>query len=330
MHFYYTLVGLSFLGVLVYRKLAIRAKIVDIPNERSSHTQPIPRGGGIAVAGVWFAAIGYMYFFGDTISSSLFLALLCGGILAIIGIIDDIWDISPRIRLFAQLLASGLALYFLGGLEKVELGFVTIENVWILTPISLIAIIWFINLFNFLDGIDGYLGSEVIYITLVTGILFKNGYSLAIASVVLGFLFQNWPKAKIFMGDVGSTLLGFNIAVLALYFQNTNTCSIIIWVMLSSLFWFDATLTLLRRYRNKENLMVAHRKHAYQRIVQAGYSHQKTLIIAIIINIVILGLVLLSLKYSKYIVIFFMINILLLYLVDKLIGKKKPFPKNDY
>jgi len=328
MHFYFTLVALSFIGVWIYRKLAIRVKIVDIPNERSSHTKPVPRGGGIAVVASWFAAIGYMYFFGDTISSSLFYALLSGSILALTGIIDDIWNISPRIRLIAQLIASGLALYFLGGLEKVNLGFYTIENVWILTPISFVAIIWFINLFNFLDGIDGYLGTEVLFITLVTGILFKNGYSLAIASVVLGFLFLNWPKARIFMGDVGSTLLGFNIAVLALYFQNTNTCSILIWVMLSSLFWFDATLTLLRRYINKEKLMEAHRKHAYQRIVQAGYSHQKTVLISIIINILILGLVLLSLRYSKYIVLFSIINILFLYMIDKLIGKKNPFPKN--
>ena len=328
MHFYLTLAVLSYLGVWIYRKMALQVNIVDIPNERSSHTRPVPRGGGIAVAGAWFAAIGYMYLFGDSISSSLFFALLSGAIIALTGIIDDIWSISPRMRLLAQFIASGLALYFLGGLEKVDLGFFSIENVWLLTPLALIAIIWFINLFNFLDGIDGYLGTEVIFITLVTYVLFKNGYSLAIASVVLGFLIQNWPKAKIFMGDVGSTLLGFNIAVLALYFQNTDTCSILIWVMLSSLFWFDATLTLLRRYRNKENLMKAHRKHAYQRIVQAGFSHQKTVLISIVLNMIIFLLVLASLRYPDYIVLFLGLNILLLYFIDKLIEKKWPFQKD--
>lgn len=327
MHFYYTLLILSFIGVWVYRKLAVRMKIVDVPNERSSHTKPVARGGGVAVAGVWFAAISYMFFFGDSIDPFLYYAFLSGGLIAIAGIVDDIWSISPVIRLVTQLLAGGLALYFLGGLEKIDFGFFVIDNKWVLIPIAFIAIIWMTNLFNFLDGIDGYLGAEVIFITLVTGFMFKNGSSLAMASVMLGFLVHNWPKARIFMGDVGSTLFGFNIAVLAIYFQNTETCSIIIWVMLSSLFWFDATLTLFRRFRNKERLMQAHRKHAYQRIVQAGFSHQKTLLIAIGINIIIFGMVILSLFNTSYLLLFLVLNILLLYGIDKLIGKKNPFPK---
>lgn len=325
MHFYLALTFISFVGVWIYRKIALKVKIIDIPNERSSHTIPTPRGAGVAVAGAWFFAIGYMYFVGDTISSSLFYALLSGAILVITGIVDDIWNISPKIRLLAQILAASLALYFLGGFQKVDVGFYIFDNVWILTPLAFIAIIWFINLFNFLDGIDGYLGSEVFFITVFTGFYFMNGYALATAAVTLGFLFLNWPKAKIFMGDVGSTLLGFNIAILALYFQNEQISSLLVWVMLSSLFWFDATLTLLRRYRNKENLLQAHRKHAYQRIVQAGFSHQKTLLYSLLINLVILLLVILSINYSKYIVLFFFFNIMFLYLIDKLISRKNPF-----
>lgn len=327
MHFYFALVLISFVGVWIYRKIALQVKIIDVPNERSSHTVPTPRGAGVAVAGAWFFAIGYMYFVGDTISSSLFYALLSGAILAITGIIDDIWSISPKIRLLAQVFAASVALFFLGGLQKVDLGFYVIESIWILTPLAFIAIIWFINLFNFLDGIDGYLGSEVFFITIFTGIYFMNGYALATAAVTLGFLFMNWPKAKIFMGDVGSTLLGFNIAVLALYFQNEEISSLLIWVMLSSLFWFDATLTLFRRYRNRENLLQAHRKHAYQRIVQAGFSHQKTLLYSFLINIFILFLVVLSIYFDEYVLVFTIINVLFLYLIDKSIGKRNPFPK---
>lgn len=328
MYFYLTLIIISFIGVWFYRRLAIRIKIMDIPNARSSHTIPTPRGGGIAVAGAWFTAIGYMFFFGDSISSSLFYALLSGTILVIAGILDDIWSISPKIRLVAQLISAGLALFFLGGMKRIDLGFYVYENIWILTPLAFIAIIWFINLFNFLDGIDGYLSCEVIFITIATGFMFKNGYALAMASATLGFLFLNWPKAKIFMGDVGSTLLGFNIAIIALYSQDINACSMLVWVMLSSLFWFDATLTLFRRIRNKEQLMVSHRKHAYQRIVQAGFSHQKTLFYSIGINIVILLLVLLSLKYKQLLVPMLVVNILFLYVIDKLIGQRKPFMKD--
>lgn len=325
MYFYLTLIIISFIGVWIYLKFAIRAKIMDIPNARSSHTIPTPRGGGIAVAGAWFAAIGYMFFIGDSISSSLFYALLSGAILVIAGIIDDVWNISPKIRLVAQLISAGLALFFLGGMKRIDLGFYTFENIWILTPLAFITIIWFINLFNFLDGIDGYLSCEVIFITTVTGFIFKSGYALALSSATLGFLFLNWPKAKIFMGDVGSTLLGFNIAIFAIYSQDTNTCSMLVWVMLSSLFWFDATLTLFRRFRNKEQLMVAHRKHAYQRIVQAGFSHQKTLFYSIGINIVILLLVLLSLRHKQLLGPMLVVNILFLYAIDKLISQRKPF-----
>jgi len=325
MHFYFILVIVSFIGVWVYRRVAIKINIIDIPNERSSHTVPTPRGAGVAVAATWFLALGYIFFVKKGIESSLFYALSGGILLSIAGIIDDIWNISPKIRLFVQLFVSAWALYFLGGLKLVDLGFYSVESI-LLTPIAFLMIIWFINLFNFLDGIDGYLGVETFFICSFVGIYFKDSVSLSIAAVVVGFLLLNWPKAKVFMGDVGSTLLGFNVAVLALYYQNIGQSSIIIWIMLSSLFWFDATLTLYRRYRNKEKLMVAHRKHAYQRIVQAGYSHQKTLFYSIGINIIILGLVIMAITFMKFLLVFLALNVLLLYGIDWLIGMKKPFP----
>lgn len=327
MKFYISLILASFIGVWLYRKIAIKRKIMDIPNERSSHTIPTPRGGGVAIAILWFIAITYEFLFFKSMPNNLYYACWSGGILAIVGIVDDIKDISPKIRMIAQVISAGLALFFLGGLQKVDLGFYTFESVWILTPVTFIAIIWFINLFNFLDGIDGHLATEVIFITAGACLFVLNSIALIIACITLGFLFLNWQKAKIFMGDVGSTLLGFNIAVLAIYFQNTDRSSIIMWIMLSSVFWFDATFTLLRRWRNKEQLSKAHKKHAYQRIVQFGFSHQKTVLFASTINIIILGLVVLSFQYAELTLIFLLINIALLYFIDYLIGKKKPFPK---
>ncbi len=109
---------------------------------------------------------------------------------------------------------------------------------------AFIGIICLTNLFNFLDGIDGYISTEVIVVDVSTFILFDDSLAILLAVMVLGFLFWNWQKTIIFMGEVGSTLLGFTIAVFAIYNQNTNQSSIILWMILTSLFWMDATVTL--------------------------------------------------------------------------------------
>jgi UDP-N-acetylmuramyl pentapeptide phosphotransferase/UDP-N-acetylglucosamine-1-phosphate transferase len=300
-------------------------KIYDIPVERSSHTIPTPRGGGIALVISWYIGIIYEHLFWNSMPSNLFYSFLSGLIIVIIGLIDDIWSVNPKIKIIFQVIASLLALYFLGGLQKLDMGFLIFENKYILSLIALIGIVWAINLFNFSDGIDGYLGSEVAFISIAIGILYTNSMVLLLGSVTLGFLVWNWQKAKIFIGDVGSTLLGFNVAIFAIYYQNSNKTSILIWIMLSSVFWFDATLTLFRRFRNKENLSVAHRKHAYQRITQAGFSHQKTVIYSILINIIIFFFAWLSIEFSEYILGFLLMVILMLYFITKKIDMKMPF-----
>jgi len=184
---------------------------------------------------------------------------------------------------------------------------------------------WFINLFNFLDGIDGYIGMEVVFITSAVILLFNDRVAPLLLVSTLGFLIWNWQPAKIFIGDVGSTLLGFNIAIFSIYYQNASKSSLLIWLMLSSVFWFDATLTLYRRYKNKEQLSVPHKKHAYQRIVQAGFSHQKTVIFGFVLNLLILLIAYFSLKMNKFLIPFFILNIFLLYLVTRRIDKKMRF-----
>jgi Fuc2NAc and GlcNAc transferase len=131
------------------------------------------------------------------------------------------------------------------------------------------------------------------------------------------------------MGDIGSTQLGFILIVLAIYYQNTSELSIINWLMLTSLFWFDATWTLFRRWRNKEKLSVAHRKHAYQRAVQSGLSHQTTIIISSGINLIIIGLVYFSRKYFSLIIPLFLVNMIFLYGITLLIDRKVPFKTSN-
>jgi len=130
------------------------------------------------------------------------------------------------------------------------------------------------------------------------------------------------------MGDVGSTLLGFTIGIFTLHYQNVNEASVIFWLMLSSMFWFDATITLFRRWRNHEQLSKAHKKHAYQRIIQSGFSHQRTVLYSILVNVPVFGLTLLAYSIPKLALLFFTLNILYLFLVMKVVDNMFPFKCN--
>lgn len=325
MWYLYVLTFLSAL-LLTYlvRILALKKSIMDVPNDRSSHIVPTPRGGGIALGIAWYIGLSIAFFLNE-IDLNFFLALLSGLIIVIVGLIDDIKDLNPKIRIIAQSFAAGLALFFLGGLSTVDLGFFKIENIYVLTPLAFIGIIWFINLFNFSDGIDGYIGTGTFIIFVSLFAFYNDNTALVFAVAAIGFLFWNWQPAKIFMGDVGSTLIGFNVAVYAIYYQNSDKVSLISMLILSSIFWFDATLTLLRRWKNKEKLSEAHKKHAYQRLVQSGFSHQKTVLFALCLNIINIILFYLAFKYDEYLLILFFCSIILSYLYVKYADIRKPF-----
>lgn len=315
---------ISVIGVAFYRSFANKKAILDIPNERSSHINPTPRGGGIVIAVIWFLAIS-LVFFKKEIDNRLYFALLCGLPVSAVGLVDDIIVISPKVRLFVQGISASLAIFFLGGLNSVDIGFSQISLSFLFSILAILGIVWFTNLFNFLDGIDGYISVEVLFIGVASFLLFGIIPPLLLAIVTAGFLVWNWQPAKIFMGDVGSTLLGFTIGIFAVYYQKTGESSIIIWLMLTSLFWFDATITLLRRWRNHEILSIAHKKHAYQRVVQLGFSHQKTVIYSLCINLSILGLVWLTLIFPSLLLILFGINIVFLYILIRFVDKRFPF-----
>jgi Fuc2NAc and GlcNAc transferase len=211
----------------------------------------------------------------------LFFALLPGIGIAAVGFYDDYKFVSPLIRLIVQFIFSGIALLILGGFDG--LFFNNIKWIWSL--LALVGFVWFTNLFNFLDGSDGYASMEAISIALVlwyfTGmnILVWLGFSIG------GFLCWNWPKAKIFMGDVGSTTLGFILVVFGVFLHNNLKLNFSFWLILTSLFWFDATITLFRRFFNKEKIYTPHKKHMYQRAIEGGFSHQTILISGFLINV---------------------------------------------
>lgn len=314
----------SFLLTFLVKVFAKKKALFDIPNERSSHTIPTPRGGGLAIALTWFAGITYLNLNGN-IPLNLYYALITGSIISVISFADDIYTLKSLPRFLTQCIAAAIALYFVGGLQKINLGFYVIENTYLLNTLAFLGIVWFINLFNFIDGIDGYAASETIFVSLALFFFIGDKLLLVLVMAVLGFLPWNWDKAKIFMGDIGSTLLGFTLCVLAIYYHNTGQFSIINSLILTSLFWFDATYTLYRRFINKEKLNQAHKKHAYQRIVQFGFSHQKTVLFAMLINLILLMIVFLSQTNKNLITLALGIDIIFLYLVYKFVDLKKNF-----
>lgn len=298
----------------------IKKSLVASVNERSSHTVPTPHGGGIAIVITWFIGLSYLFII-NQIEPNLFYALIFGAVISIVSFFDDIYELSPKIRLIAQSIVAIGGLYFLGGFETLTFGIFDIQNPILTNIFAFFMIIWFINLYNFLDAINDYAGSEAIFLALAGFILFGGNHFLILAVAVLGFLYWNWNKAKIFMGDVGSTLLGYNVAIFTIYYANEQASNFWIWIILFSVYWFDATLTLIRRKLNKEKLSQAHKKHAYQRLTQAGWSHYKVTNYSIGLNIVLFFIV----YFISNVFVAFIFSLIILVLSMKFIDSKKAF-----
>ena len=317
---YLVLLLVSFALTYFIKDYAIKKSLIAEVNERSSHTVPTPHGGGIAIAVTWLIGLVYLYFTNE-IDPILFKALMVGFIIAIVSFFDDIYELSAKLRLIVQSIVSILGLYLLGGLDTVTFGVFDVSFDIATNIFAFFMIIWFINLTNFIDGINGYVGSEFVFLSLAGFLIFGGAHFAVLAVAVLGFLFWNWNKAKIFMGDVGSTLLGYNIAIFTIYYSNQDSVNFWIWVTLFGVFLFDATYTLFRRKLNREKLTQAHKKHAYQRLNQSGWSHYKVTNYSIGFNIIIFALV----YFISNIAIVFFITLVLLFSSMKFVDSKKKF-----
>ena len=317
---YIILLILSFALTYFIKNYYIKNALLDKINERSSHTTPTPHGGGVALALSWFLGLLYLYYT-NNIEPMLFYALMLGLVISIISFFDDIYELSQTIRLTVQSGVAIIILIILGRFNVLEFGLFSISNQIITTILTFFLILWFINLYNFLDGINGYAGSEAVFLAIAGFVIFGGSHFLVLAVAVMGFLFWNFNKAKIFMGDVGSTLLGYNIAIFTIYYTNIEPSNLWIWVILFSLFWFDATFTLIRRKLNGEKVSQAHKKHFFQRLNQSGWSHFKVTNYSILLNIILFCI----LYFIPNIAISFILSIILLYLISLIIDRKKSF-----
>jgi len=279
------------------RGFALKKGILDIPNPRSSHVVATPRGGGLAFVIVFLVAV-LIFVFLFPSSRDLWIALFGGGALvSIVGWLDDRRGLSSWLRLFFYGLAIVWAVYWIGGLPRIETGIGVVRLGLLGYGVAWFVTFVFVNLYNFMDGIDGLAAGEGLVVSAVAGsiLAIAGDWELAVACWVLaaalaGFLRWNWPPAKIFMGDVGSNFLGFVFCILAIASENRGSMPVLIWVILLSVFWVDGVATLTKRLVHDKPPYEAHREHAYQRAVQTGYSHRQVTTTIMLINTLLAGL----------------------------------------
>ena len=252
-----------------------RRAVLDHPNDRSSHVQPTPRGGGIAVMAILVITWGHFGILVPTVAPQLFTILALAVALGAVSWIDDLRGLNPFLRLATQAVAVVVGLWTLPG-EPIFQGLLPF---WVDRIILALIWLWFINLFNFMDGIDGIAGAETAAIGFgiaLVAVIATLGpdlalYGVTLAAAALGFLRWNWQPAQIFLGDVGSVPMGFLIGWLLLTLAVEGA-----WIpalILPLYYLADATITLFKRLFRREKPWQAHRTHFYQRAAGAPGTH---------------------------------------------------------
>lgn len=283
---------LSWLCTRAMRSYARRRALLDVPNHRSMHTTPTPRGGGVAIVTTTLAtvAVGVAL---DWVSPALGVALLGGGsLVAIVGWLDDRHTLGAPLRASVHVLAAVWAVACLRGLPILGLGTWTLAAGWLGSVLAVVAMVWLLNLYNFMDGIDGLAGCEAASVGLLGAVMLHAlglsaaaFTSAAIGVAAAGFLPWNWRPARIFMGDVGSGFLGFAFGVVALAAERERAGTALPYLALLGVFVADATVTLVRRALRGERVYEAHRSHAYQRAVQSGFRPDVVSVAVLALNV---------------------------------------------
>lgn len=289
-------------GIKIFLQWLHKREIFDIPNERSSHQNPTPVGGGIVIACVTLVLFFiYMIFNSETIVWSYFAGSL---IIAVISWLDDVYSVSAVIRFFCHSLAAILIILGLGVYESFYIPLIGNINLGIFSYVFwFLWIVWLINAYNFMDGIDGIAGIQALTASvfwIFIAAFLGNNLIIAICGIIaassFAFLIFNWQPAKIFMGDVGSAFLGYTFAVVPLFFLMKKTEQInilpVAGILLVWMFVFDSVRTFLLRLLQGEPVWKAHRRHIYQQFVIKGWKHSSVSLIYGILSAIISGIVL--------------------------------------
>jgi len=304
----------SYLGIEAFRRWSLRRELLDVPNKRSSHTRPTPRGGGLIIVLVCLI----VYSFYTLLATGTFAWAYVVGAVLVAGIswLDDLYTVSFIWRFCIHAAAALLVIFSIGYFQEIYIPLARETRASEIVGITLtfFGIVWLTNAYNFMDGIDGVAGMQALtagigwlVVGKLLGVDSVGFYGGVIAFTSIGFLIHNWQPAKIFMGDVGSAFLGYTFAVLPLLAsreivgttENRRLLPIIA-VVLNWLFIFDTIYTFAKRLLNRERVWEAHRTHIYQKFNIAGFSHQMVTILYGAISSITIITTILWIKHKDY------------------------------
>lgn len=290
--------GAALLLTGLVRHFAIAWQMLDLPTARSSHREPTPRGGGLAVALVVLVGLWGLWWAGAVAATLLIAGTGGGALVALVGWFDDRGHVAARWRLLAHFTAAAWALAWLGGLPPLSVAGQVVDLGWPGHGLALVGLVWLLNLYNFMDGINGLAGLETVTVGLGVVLLdwlagagtwqlaALSPPSLLLVAAAAGFLGWNFPRARIFMGDAGSGFIGLLLGLLLLH--GGRLTPELFWgvLILLGCFVVDATVTLLNRLLRKERVHEAHCNHAYQHAARRYGSHVPVTLAFAAINLV--------------------------------------------
>lgn len=329
----------TYVGVELIRRWSLKRNLLDVPNSRSSHSVPTPRGGGAAI--VIVCILGYCIL-GLAFGTKLYISFVFGSIIiALVSWVDDLISVSFIYRLAVHSIAAFAVIFEIGYFSNLKIPgvFDPFDLGVIGAVITFFWIVWSVNAYNFMDGIDGIAGlqgiiSSLSYLILLYfwGVSEQFIFLYGILGSISGFLILNWPPAKIFMGDTGSSFLGFLFSVFPLLILNgieeaKRPYMALIGLSFLWLFIFDTIFTFCRRLIKRESFWKAHRSHLYQRMIIKGYSHRSVTIIYGTIAIMISLFMIFSINFGYMFLSLFVLTISSLIILLLSAGKELTFQK---
>jgi Fuc2NAc and GlcNAc transferase len=283
----------SFIASYFFPIPAKRFGFFSVPNYRSLHAEVIPRGAGVVVAGIMlpvFFVLKAIHY----ISPNEFMVLFWGGlVVSLVGLLDDRFELPARFRFVTQLIAAIWVCHWLGASPKLNLGFSLLDLGWTGAFLAVFFLVWFYNLFNFIDGIDGMAISSIIFVSFSAATLFfiKQEITLSTLLVLLGLaniglLYFNWPPARIFLGEAGTYFNSYALSAIVMASLWKSTPILWVWLILLAYYLTDTTMTtLVRLFKYPKTWYKPHRSHAYQNLARIWDNHLKMLGIVWAINL---------------------------------------------
>lgn len=327
--------GIATVGSLIATGLALSyaksRNILDVSNERSSHVGVVPRGGGIGIVVVFLIGLGVLAFT-QRIEQGVAVGLGGGGfMIALVGWLDDRYSLSASKRALVHL-AAAIWLLSWAGTPHLQFGSWAVVPNLVSQAILAIALVWATNLYNFMDGIDGLSGGEGVLVGAFGAVLMlamgASGVAMIgalLAGACLGFLWWNWPPAKVFMGDVGSGFLGFLVGGLAIVSAGVQPIGLWIWATLLGVFLADTGVTLARRVIRGEKWYLPHRSHAFQRLSRRFGRHLPATLSVLAPTVLWLApAAWLALNLPMYGAVIFLVSLLPLVITAALLGAGLP------